>query len=599
MNYAIVLLYWIPFLLLSSRTTHQASFFRVFECINGECQRTNTPVLDIDPVRLSLDRHHTTLAACRLICGPNGGLWPIPTGPFIIGKNYIPTHVDEIQFELDGVPERTRVFISKIKEIFMNNLRLMCGASCARANSSLRVHITFNSDSLDLNWRTNEDYKLQITNKERNTVNIQVFAFTVYGVRHALETLSQLFANVLKSNDIKGLVIIDHAIIEDRPTFIHRGLLIDTARNYLPVSKILRTIDGLAATKMNVLHWHATDSQSFPIQIIRRPFMSQFGSYSSEKIYTLDNISYIVTYAKYRGVRIILELDSPSHAGAGWDWGESFGLGHLAVCVNQEPWRDYCVQPPCGQLNPVNPNTFDVLKDIYMDVLSALDSNSLIHLGGDEVFIGCWNSTAEIITAMKKRGMNRSMESFLQLWSEFHAHQLEILDQVKAENKQENLLIWSSALTAPDVIEKYVDKSRFVIQTWVESQSNMPYELLNRGYKLIISTKDAWYLDHGFWGRTKYHTWRDVYNNRIPKSEGVLGGEVCMWGEYVNEGSLDARVWPRAAALGERLWSDSLNLTSADVESRLQAHNDRLQKRKINADALAPAWCAQHSEKCN
>lgn len=119
---------------------------------------------------------------------------------------------------------------------------------------------------------------------------------------------------------------------------------------------------------------------------------------------------------------------------------------------------------------------------------------------------------------MKKRGMDQSMESFLQLWSEFHAHQLKILDQVKAENKQENLLIWSSALTAPDVIEKYVDKSRFVIQTWVESQSNIPYELLNRGYKLIISTKDAWYLDHGFWGRTKYHTWRDVYNNRIPKS---------------------------------------------------------------------------------
>lgn len=73
-------------------TIFLSSFFRVFECINGECQRTNKPISVIDPVQLSLNRHHTTLAACRLICGPNGGLWPIPTGPFIIGKNVFILH---------------------------------------------------------------------------------------------------------------------------------------------------------------------------------------------------------------------------------------------------------------------------------------------------------------------------------------------------------------------------------------------------------------------------------------------------------------------------------------------------------------------------
>lgn len=472
----------------------------------------------------------------------------------------------------------------------------MCDTPCANANSILTVNISVNSHSLDLNWNTNEGYKLHVSNKE-NMVDIHVTTFTVYGVRHALETLSQLFATVLKSNNVWGLVIIDEAVIEDKPIFVHRGLLIDTARNFLPVSAILRTIDGLAATKMNVLHWHATDTQSFPLQINRRPLMSQYGSYSSDMMYTLDNIRYIVNYAKHRGVRIILELDFPSHAGAGWDWGESSGLGQLAVCINKEPWRDYCIQPPCGQLNPVNPNTFDVIRDIYSDILSVLDSDSLIHFGGDEVFIGCWNTTAEITMAMKKRGMGQNLDNFLQLWSEFHANQTKILDRVKTV-KQDNLLLWSSALTAPDVIEKYVDKSRFVIQTWVESNSNIPYDLLNRGYKLIISTKDAWYLDHGFWGRTKYHTWRDAYNNRIPRSDGILGGEVCMWGEYVNAGGLDARVWPRTAAVGERLWSDFHNLTTADVGPRLQVHRHRLQRRQINADAISPTWCAHHAQKC-
>lgn len=104
-------------------------------------------------------------------------------------------------------------------------------------------------------------------------------------------------------------------------------------------------------------------------------------------IYSPEDLNYIVTYAKYRGVRIILELDSPSHAGAGWEWGESAGLGALAVCVNKEPWREFCIQPPCGQLNPVNPHTLEVLKDIYKDTLALLGTSSVIHLGGDEVSI--------------------------------------------------------------------------------------------------------------------------------------------------------------------------------------------------------------------
>lgn len=105
-------------------------------------------------------------------------------------------------------------------------------------------------------------------------MRIVITAYTVYGARHALETLSQLIAPIVKSSDRRGLVIIDKAEIKDKPVFKHRGVMIDTGRNYLPVSAILRTIDGLAATKMNVLHWHATDSQSFPLQIKSRPLMS-------------------------------------------------------------------------------------------------------------------------------------------------------------------------------------------------------------------------------------------------------------------------------------------------------------------------------------
>lgn len=102
----------------------------------------------------------------------------------------------------------------------------------------------------------------------------------MFGVRNGLETLSQLVAKyTLELNDgfskpIGGLAIISEAKILDKPKFSHRGLLIDTARNYLSINTIKRQLDAMAASKLNVLHWHMTDSQSFPLDMPRIKNMS-------------------------------------------------------------------------------------------------------------------------------------------------------------------------------------------------------------------------------------------------------------------------------------------------------------------------------------
>ncbi|KAF7989910.1 hypothetical protein HCN44_008584 [Aphidius gifuensis] len=589
-------IFWF-FLLLTASRSHQNSFVRKFECFDEQCQRINVPSKFNNSTQLNSNEQFTTLESCRLVCGSVGGLWPIPTGIFSIGKKLISINIDKINSNIDKSDLSIKPYLYKILEIFKNNIKKNCGLlNCENGNYSIIINIKVENNCHDLNWNTREDYNLEISTKDTK-VRIFINSQTIYGARHALETLSQLFAPSINSNNLIELVVIDNAKIQDKPMFTHRGLLIDTARNYLPVDAILRTIDGLGSTKMNVLHWHATDTQSFPLKLQSQPLMSIFGAYSQEMTYSPEEIEKIKLHAKHRGVRIIIEIDTPSHAGSGWQWGPTEGLGNLAVCVDKEPWRKYCIQPPCGQLNPVNENTFDVLKDIYNDVLSIMGNDSILHLGGDEVYLPCWNSTEEIVTEMKARGMGTTTDDFFKLWSEFHSKQLGIIDDLKKNN--DSVIIWSSGLTLPDVIDKYLNKSRFVIQTWLESSSTVPNELLNKGYKLIISTKDAWYLDHGFWGVTKYHSWRDAYQNRIPKSEGVLGGEVCMWGEYVNEGGLDSRVWPRAAAVGERLWSNPAStMTTGDAEPRLQAHRERLEKYGIHADAMTPAWCAQHAKKC-
>lgn len=103
--------------------------------------------------------------------------------------------------------------------------------------------------------------------------------------------------------------------------------------------------------------------------------------------YSLGEIRYIIDYAKKRGVRVIFELDAPSHAGNGWQWGPEAEMGNLAVCVNKMPWRQYCIQPPCGQLNPANSNVFKVLKKLYKELLDIFPHQEYFHMGGDEVKI--------------------------------------------------------------------------------------------------------------------------------------------------------------------------------------------------------------------
>lgn len=233
--------------------------------------------------------------------------------------------------------------------------------------------------------------------------------------------------------------------------------------------------------------------------------------------------------------------------GNGWNWGPKYGLGDLAVCVNQQPWRSYCIQPPCGQLNPANHLLFGVLRDIYKDLAKMLPSTETIHMGGDEVHFGCWNSTQEIVDLLYKLGLGRENRDFLRLWAEYQQSALRVWDDEFDQNLNsrretneppKKVILWSSQLTNYEHIESYLEKERYIIQTWVESTNELPRQLLERGYELIISTKNAWYFDHGFWGRTPYYQWHTVYENRLPLDSGVLGGEACVWSELIDSNNL-------------------------------------------------------------
>ena len=91
----------------------------------------------------------------------------------------------------------------------------------------------------------------------------------------------------------------------------------------------------MAANKLNTLHWHITDSHSFPLYLNTLPNMMYYGAYSSRQVYFLDDVRDVIHYARVRGIRVLPEFDAPAHVGNGWQWGEMQGLGKLAVCVNR------------------------------------------------------------------------------------------------------------------------------------------------------------------------------------------------------------------------------------------------------------------------
>lgn len=596
-------LHFLVTICLSSADDTRPGWQWSWACKNGKCVRSEFPTTYTANITRS------SLSACRLTCGQYGALWPRPTGTTAIGDQVMIFHPSMVRFDLlevaAGITRGPREYLAACTQLFIDNLLQECGANCSIiSNSEVHVRIITTSQDLTLNWNTDESYSLDIAPSTRvNGVTVNIRAETVYGVRHGLETLSQLVARVSATTG-KGrsmsrrhtLIIASNVQLTDAPVFMHRGLMLDTARNFLPMNAIKRTLDAMASCKLNVLHWHATDSQSFPLESPRVPQLTRFGAYSSRQVYSPTDVSYLLEYARLRGVRIILEIDAPAHAGNGWQWGEAAGLGQLAVCVNKQPWRKYCIQPPCGQLNPINSNLYRVLRDLYRDILDIFPLGEAFHMGGDEVYFPCWNSSADIVDWMEARYQGLSETDFMQLWADFQAKVLRTWDE-ETGNKDTPIILWSSHLTQASVIEKYLNKDRYIIQTWVPTSDPLPAQLISQGYRVIYSTKDAWYLDHGFWGSTRYHNWRIVYDNKIPNKQGVLGGETCMWSEFVDNQALDAKVWPRAAAAAERLWSNP-DTRSQIAESRFYRHRQRLVTRGIRADALIPAYCYLNDGEC-
>ena len=151
-------------------------------------------------------------------------------------------------------------------------------------------------------------------------------------------------------------------------------VLIDTSRHFLSVVVLENILDSFAASKINVMHWHIVDTQSFPFGLPSHPEMAKMGAYSSQERFSPLDVAHVVEYARQRGIRVMVEIDTPGHAG-------SWCAAHPEVCPSPS-----CLQP----LNVAQDATFTLISEIFADVTgkvrgAGLFPDNMMHLGGDEV----------------------------------------------------------------------------------------------------------------------------------------------------------------------------------------------------------------------
>ncbi|OXA43476.1 Chitooligosaccharidolytic beta-N-acetylglucosaminidase [Folsomia candida] len=562
------------------------------------------------------------LDVCKLNCNKaHGSLFPLPTGQVTLGPNTTPFYPGYVTLSgYDAYPIAVRELFRAAAGIFtghLNKMRPPGGENPIYWNRvDIRATASDNSTSM-LTLGTDESYTLALTvSADGKTVTADISAVTFFGARHGLETLSQLIAY---DEDLDVLQIVNTANIVDKPVYLYRGLGLDTSRNFFSLDSIKKVIDGLSYNKMNIFHWLISNSQSFPMEVAGRPQFTAYGAYSKNKIYSLANMREIVAYAKPRGVKIVPEFNGPSHAGFGWEWGPSAGMGNLVVCLNADPWYDYCLEPPCGQLNIVNNYVYELLGEIYTSMLGIFD-NDLFHMGGDEVHMNCYNTTKEITDWMAENGTSTDMDGFVSLLGSFTSKAHDKL-VAASSNKDITGILWTSELTHREYISQYLDPTKYAIQIWTETFHADTPAMINDGYRVIFSNYDALYLDCGLsaWvgtGHTwcsPYKEWQLIYDhsphfiyanatNSTAADEALadgrlLGGEAVLWVEQADDQAYESRLWPRGAALGERLWSDPMT-GWADAEHRMVTNRGRMVARGIRADQMQPEYCSMYQNKC-
>jgi len=385
-----------------------------------------------------------------------------------------------------------------------------------------------------------ESYRLEIGNSAA-----RLTAPTTLGVMRGLQTFLQLVQTTGQGFAVPAVSI------DDRPRFPWRGLMIDVSRHFIPLDVLKRNLDGMAAVKLNVFHWHLSDNQGFRVESKKFPKLQEMGS--DGMYYTQNEVRDLIAYARERGIRVVPEFDMPGHSTAWF-------VGYPELASGPGPYeieRKWGVFDPA--MDPTREETYKFL-DKFIGEMAELFPDQFFHIGGDEVNGKQWDGNPKIQDFMHAHGLKDN--------NDLQAYFNKRVQQIVSKHGK-TMLGWDEILR-PDL------PNSIVIQSWRGPDSLA--QAAKQGYRGLLSS--GYYVDLMWSGERHYlnEPLSGAAANLSPEEQKrILGGEACMWAEYVSPENIDSRIWPRTAAIAERLWSPQDVRDVNSMYRRLEEVSQRLE----------------------
>ena len=381
-----------------------------------------------------------------------------------------------------------------------------------------------------------ESYELRV-----GEAGAKLTAPTTLGILRGLQTFLQL-VEITPAGFAAPAVT-----IKDQPRFAWRGMLIDVSRHFIPIDVLQRNIDGMAAVKMNVLHWHLSDDQGFRAESKKFPKLTGMGS--DHMFYTQAEIQAFIAYAHDRGIRVMPEFDIPGHS-------RSWFLGYPELSAGSGPYtlEGGGIDPI---LDPTRESTYKFLEK-FIGEMAKLFPDGYFHIGGDEVDGKQWDANPKIREFMKAHGMKNNQD--------LQAYFNQRLEKIVAKNHK-TMVGWDEILH-PDL------PKTIVVQSW-RGQASLA-AAAKQGYRGLLSY--GYYLDL-MWPASRHYavdpmtmsTTDAAATLTAEEKNLILGGESCQWAEWVTPENIDSHIWPRNAAIAERLWSPQEVKDVASMYKRMKA----------------------------
>jgi len=401
----------------------------------------------------------------------------------------------------------------------------------AGATATLTVHADHGREAIQ-KLGEDESYNLTVTDSAA-----QLNAPTPLGIIHGLQTFLQLVQIGPPGFTVPAVTI------KDEPRFPWRGTLIDVSRHFIPLDVLKRNVDGLAAVKMNVLHWHLSDDQGFRAE--SKVFPKLTGEGSEGHFYTQEEIRDFINYAHDRGIRVIPEFDMPGHS-------RSWFIGYPELASGPGPYtlEGGGIDPV---IDPTKEETYKFLEKFIAE-MAKLFPDAYFHIGGDEVDGKQWDANPKIQEFKRTHNLKNNQD--------LQAYFNERLQKIVAKNHK--IMVGWDEILHPDL------PKTIVVQSW-RGQKSLAIAA-QQGYQGLLSF--GYYLDL-MWPASRHYAvdpMSDAAAGLTPEQKKlILGGESCQWAEWVTPENIDSHIWPRNAVIAERLWSPANTIDAASMYTRLNA----------------------------